>query len=817
MTHENIYLLNQYTKNFPYQPIPKPIKTKIPDQDIQVHGNTLQRKFENIRKAANSKVAALSANNGTYIEFESEPEIKLALANLENKKRKIRLVNIKSKDNKEYATVFVPKGEESFFTNKINDYLDPSKVTSTGKPRHQKLLNCIHDIKLALAESFIPTNHRIVLENENKQWFELWINTLDDTNPQNAIEDFKKILAILNITFKPEVLYFPERAILIAKINKTDISNIISASPYLEEIRLAKTPNDFYLDEIDNTEQKEFTEDLLKRVNYDESSSIVINILDTGVNYIHPLLNNFITATDLVSYDPTWNKADRIIGHGTAMAGIALYDSLNKHLSSSNSIDVTHNLESSKILPDQGMNNPDLYGYITADVVSQQIINNPEKIRINCMAVTASKDGVLEDGRPSSWSSSIDSITFGTNDNIKKLFLISAGNVNENDWINYPNININSPVQDPAQSWNSISVGAYTLKDEPTLIPSQYINFQPIAKSGSLSPSSRTSLLWDSKWPIKPEIVMEGGNGVTDNSYSSSFDNYSELTTNNHITQKLYTTINSTSEATAHASWIAAQILNKNPNLWPETVRGLIIHSAEWTNQMLSEIQPITKKGDYLPLLKKYGYGVPNLNNILYSMDNNVNIISEREITPFKYEDKKVKLNEMHLFELPWPKEDLLRLNDKKVRLKITLSYFIDPSPGEKGWRDKYKYASHMLRFDLNGVLTKNEFLSKINKAMREKDISYSGISNGIDWRFGTNLQSKGSIHSDVWEGTAADLATSNLIAVFPVSGWWKEKEYLKKYNDSVRYSLIISLQTEENIDLYTPIINKIENPISLF
>ncbi|MFJ7183839.1 S8 family serine peptidase [Lysinibacillus xylanilyticus] len=67
---------------------------------------------------------------------------------------------------------------------------------------------------------------------------------------------------------------------------------------------------------------------------------------------------------------------------------------------------------------------------------------------------------------------------------------------------------MNSPVQDPAQSWNSISVGAYTLKDEPTLIRTQYINFQPIAKSGSLSPSSRTSLLWDSKWPIKRITCM---------------------------------------------------------------------------------------------------------------------------------------------------------------------------------------------------------------------------------------------------------------------------------------------------------------------
>jgi len=35
--------------------------------------------------------------------------------------------------------------------------------------------------------------------------------------------------------------------------------------------------------------------------------------------------------------------------------------------------------------------------------------------------------------------------------------------------------------------------------------------------------------------------------------------------------------------------------------------------------------------------------------------------------------------------------------------MRITLSYFVEPSPGEVGWKDRYRYASHGLRFELNG------------------------------------------------------------------------------------------------------------------
>src|SRR3712207_7795828 len=38
-----------------------------------------------------------------------------------------------------------------------------------------------------------------------------------------------------------------------------------------------------------------------------------------------------------------------------------------------------------------------------------------------------------------------------------------------------------------------------------------------------------------------------------------------------------------------------------------------------------------------------------------------------------------------------------------------------------------------------------------------------------------TLFRSAGSIHADIWEGTAADLANRGAIAVYPVTGWWKE------------------------------------------
>jgi hypothetical protein len=68
------------------------------------------------------------------------------------------------------------------------------------------------------------------------------------------------------------------------------------------------------------------------------------------------------------------------------------------------------------------------------------------------------------------------------------------------------------------------------------------------------------------------------------------------------------------------------------------------------------------------------------------------------------------------------------------------------------------------------------------------------------------------SLHSDWWTGNAADLATCNLIAVYPVTGWWRERPHLGRFERAARYSLIVTIEAPEiEVDLYTPIMTQTE------
>lgn len=77
----------------------------------------------------------------------------------------------------------------------------------------------------------------------------------------------------------------------------------------------------------------------------------------------------------------------------------------------------------------------------------------------------------------------------------------------------------------------------------------------------------------------------------------------------------------------------------------------------------------------------------------------------------------------MHLFKLPWPTGALEELGEQKVTLRVTLSYFIEPGPGQRGWKDKYRYASHGLRFDICGAHeNESKFTKRMSRMIAEED-----------------------------------------------------------------------------------------------
>jgi len=791
-------------------------KMRIPDRDREAHSKYLLGRLNIAWQQAENKQAVIHAvREGVYIEFKSDPGADLVTKSLDDMRSKqVRLLNVRTEGKGDaavtYATVYVANEKKNHFLDKIQEYAE--KDLKSGKPKNATLINSIADIREAvLVESFWQDTKELI-PSEEKTWCEVWLSSEADA----VVQKFEEILDREEIEKTKGTIRFPERTVKLILANKSQLERLTALSDDIAEYRRAKETALFWV-EMENQEQTQWVRDLLQRCKVESNTKVAICVLDTGINYGHPLLSLVLKSADCQSVDPSWGIDDHD-GHGTLMAGLAAYGNLGECLSNTELIHLRHCLESVKIIPrPPEYTKPELWGYVTAQAVSRAEIQSPERKRILCMAISATD--TRDQGRPSSWSGKVDQLSSGADDDNKRLFIVCAGNITDfATLLNYPDTQLTDSVHDPAQSWNALTVGAFTKLDQ--IKDKSFAGFSPVAPSGGLSPFTTTSLEWESRWPIKPEIVMEGGNALHDGKdFWSSADDVSLLSTFRDPTARHFYNFNMTSAATAQAAWFAAQIHNAYPDIWPETIRALMVHSAEWTDTLKAQFLPLKPakptKTDYSRLLRICGYGVPNLMRALYSGSNSLTLIAQEELQPF---DKKngggYKTKEMHLYDLPWPKEALLDLpSQTKVQMRITLSYFIEPGPGEIGWKDRYRYASHALRFDVKSSNeTKDDFLKRINVAVRSEDEGPPGTQSASDhWTIGANGRDKGSLHSDIWDGTTAELAESGVIAVYPVIGWWRERAYLEKWNRKCRYALVVSITTpEEEVDIYTPVANKI-------
>lgn len=445
------------------------------------------------------------------------------------------------------------------------------------------------------------------------------------------------------------------------------------------------------------------------------------------------------------------------------------------------------------------------------------------------MAVTADPGGIA--GTPTSWSAAVDALAAGRDfDTLNgtltyideasvdahRLFVLSAGNVSTVDETYLDRCDL-EPVEDPAQAWNALTVGAYTDLVDVAAAGEDFEDWTPVAPLGDLSPFSRTSVAFQRQWPIKPEVVLEGGNAAASPAGTAfdTPDSLSVLTTGHNPAMRLLTTANATSAATAAAAHMASVISAEYPAFWPETVRALIAHSARWTDQMTTHFMAAgTKKTDREALVRRYGYGVPTLDRCLRSATNALTIIVQDVIRPFD----DGKLREMHLHDLPWPREALVDLGEVPVQLRATLSYFIEPSPTRRGYRRRYRYASHQLRFELQGATeTNDEFRKRLNKRALDEEEERPTGGDDDGWFLGSQARNRGSLHNDIWEGTAAELAARGRVAVFPVTGWWKELKARDKSALGARYSLLLSIESPaDDVDLWTPVAQQVGLPITI-
>ena len=803
---------------------------EVPARNRKKHGDFLRRRLEQIRAEAEKReapLAGLATELGLTLEFESQPGYPLKIGSLDRRTSGIEILSTRTqkaptptdpKAVKVLATVFVPFGKLDVFFRLIEQYLN--EVTKEKKePKHRPLIESIADIRLGTLSSLWTDAGRLP-DLKEPGWWEVWLRVGSETDEIGGLANtFRDEAKRLKLTCSAAQVVFPERTALLIRASTKDLRDSVLLLNSMAELRLAKETAEFFTAQpVD--EQRKWVDDLLARLRPAGKKSPSVCILDTGVNRGHPLLEPCVDAGDVHTYNAAWDPSDDH-GHGTEMAGLALFGDLVSALESKAEIQLEHAVESVKILPPgRGKNPPQLYGEITKASIARAEIANPDRKRVVCLAVL-SRDG-RDGGKPSSWSSAVDQAASGAGEEgaVKRLIVVAAGNTDAGKRHLYPDSNATDGVHDPAQAWNSLTVGACT--DKAILSEKHSDDWSPLAKPGELSPYSTTSLVWQPcSWPYKPDIVMEGGNvarSKNDPNYTEDKDGLSLLTTHLEPEKKLLVATFMTSAATAQAARYAAIIQAKYPAFWPETLRGLLVHSARWTPAMTDGMDPRGRdKAQVERVLRTYGYGVPDLRKAVSSASDSLTLIAQEEIQPFYKAKDGIKTKHMNLHRLPWPLEVLRGLGEEEVTMRVTLSYFVEPNPGHRNLPAKFadgahfRYASAGLRFEVKRALEDLEsFDRRVNRISRMAAPGFvPARDDGQEWLIGADARTRGSLHSDIWRGTAADLAEKGYVIVKPVRGWWSDRPHLGRWGDKLRYSLIVSIETRrQDVDILTPVEN---------
>jgi len=791
----------------------------IPEQDRAQHGTALLSQFDTIRAAQEvqkeqAEAYELQSKQGIQITFDSFSGVDLAIESLADARYGIDLLCVKYDNDQVIASVFVPEGKLDKLVGKIQAYME-YKTDKNGKPMdNQKLVDAIQSLKISAIESlWTDTKELFPTDADQEFWWEVWLPVFDDRNA--VLSDFKQIAEELGLRVSEKIIEFPERTVVNVRGSKNQFTQSTLLLNLVSELKLSKETASFF-DGLAPEEQSNWGAELLERVNINGDNELpYVCLLDSGLNYDHPLLVSVVEEKNCFVVNPTWSLDDEC-GHGTNMAGLSIYGDMVDLLSSSEPYNVNHKLESVKLVRHSGDNEGEPLGAITSDGVSLPEIENHTRKRVFSMAL-ASTDG-RDKGKPSSWSSTLDSLAcdyLGDNQN-PRLFTICSGNTGDelSALLEYPIYNELQDIHDPGQAWNALTIGAFTNK---TTVDEEG-DFEALAPLGALSPYSTTSVMWDNSTPIKPEVVFEGGNVGYDHFSCTGLPSLKLLSLNSDFNSRYFDTSEGTSAASALGSKFAVSLMAQYPDYWPETIRALIVHSAYWSDGMFGQVnQESTLKQKVKRLARLVGYGIPNLDKAMWSANNSLSLVVQDQLRPYhKPQGKQPTTRDMHVHELPWPKESLLDLGDVDVEMTVTLSYFIEPNPSSRNVSGKYSYPSHQLRFDVKRPSESvNDFKARLSREAQSAERGNASVPDP-NWLLG-NVRNKGSIHKDIWRGSAAELAERGQIAIYPAMGWWRTRKNLQHWNKNARYSLVISIAVPEvEVDLYSQIEALIEQTVEI-
>lgn len=806
--------------SFPKRKIePKPLR-----DDYQVHANRLLEQLSEAlgeipNPAQDSRLSVQGLKPGIIVEIGTIPPAEGSRAQAVKLPKGLEfptqdVVVLRSErleDRTESALLFVPDDSRAFLQGRIHSYGQPQG--NQPRPDIEKFER-VETIRAVEAKSLFVGN--VDFASPTPRWWELWAR-----HDSKIAEGVVAAARLAELDVHQDRLLFPDTTVLFVHASAEGIIRFVARIPgAVTEIRMATGTIEPFLDRgTKGVGSQEWVAELAQRVEPPPEGGNVVCALDTGVAAQHPLIAPGLQGA--WAYDAAWGADDHYPhgGHGTPLAGLVLYGDLEPLMNDTRQVQLTHAVESMKLLPPWGFprTKPPSYGVVTEGAVALVEAERPNVRRAFCLANSACD---FPPERPSSWSGALDQITSGSmpgdqSDGVlaaerpKRLIVVATGNMPGG---NLADVQLLHPLEDPSQSWNALTIGGFTRKETP---PPNPPGLKPVVSANHRSPFSLGSQSLSSDLtPIKPEVLFEAGNMIADASGNCEWGpSVSLLAPGSQVLEEPLVPFWATSAAAGMAGHFVGALQAALPELWPETHRALAVDSAHWPEPIRKRLIGTGQhwktgtKAAKQALLREVGYGVPDLQRAISSATNDVTLIAQASIQPFVLgENGGPIFNEMHFYDLPWPKAALEKIENDVVTMKVTLSYFVEPNLSGRAATRPDTYRSFGLRFAMKRRSdTKEQFKRRVS-GQQDKDAAEPQQESDF-WLLGSNAFQAGSMHCDLWRGRAIDLALHDAIGVYPVTGWWKTHPGQKRFNDKGRYALVISISAPgQAVDLYSEI-----------
>ena len=631
-------------------------------------------------------------------------------------------VQVVSQDDDKLVLAFATEDQLEQFEARL------SRLAAGGHITHQRLLYALQDFDrwtpddrtgLALKEHGFPTQPKFAIDAE------LWPLALlrDAERQRQAFEDWvsRQKGEVLDSVRQPYLTVYRIRCDLaVAKlllrhrdVRSVDLPPRLGlARPLvfqdIQDVAIAPSPPD-------------------------NAPGVVV--LDTGLATGHPLLAPAVG--DSQSFLDGAPAADDH-GHGTFVAGIALYDDVAK-LNRDGQFLPELRIFSGRVLDHENRADPGLIENKVERAVRYFV--STYGCRVFCLTY-ANPHQVYRGRHVSGLAVTLDALSR----ELGVLFVVPTGNYEGDEagpknWReDYPRYLTSRHAQliDPAPALNALTVGSLARNERNERWPDDP-GYRPIARAGQPSPFTRCGPSVNGA--VKPELVDYGGNWMVDaragDHVSGRTPGAGELSVSHEFaTGRPFAEDSGTSFAAPRVANAAARVFAAFPKESVDLCRALLVAHARTPEQCRTLFG-----GDTEDLRKVTGYGCVNRSALYRSLDDYVTLWGSDAI-PDRHH---------HFFEIPIP-DDFWRGQHRVRELTVALAH----RPAVRTTRVDYRASK--ISFKLVHAESLDEVATWFNAAIESDDLeriperaSGRGLSETV--------RSRGTVQASTWRFTRPSAA----------------------------------------------------------